>query len=68
MKLLSMVDMDRSRCGDADDLGRDFDLFCLFMLTGKMFSSPRPTSIVPGRSSSGALESDAMAGNVHVFM
>jgi hypothetical protein len=68
MKLFSMVDMARSRCGDADDRGRDFDLSRLFMLTGKMFSSPRPASTVLGRTSSGALESDAMAGNVHVFM
>ena len=68
MKLLSMVDMDRSRCGDADDCGRVFDLSRLFMLTGKMFSNPRPASMVLWRTSSGALKSDAMAGNVYVFM
>jgi hypothetical protein len=63
-----MVDMDRSRCGDADDRGRDFDLSRLFMLTGNILSSPRPASTVLGRTSFGALESDAMAGNVHVLM
>lgn len=58
-----MDDVDRSMCGVADDRDRDLDLSGLLMLTGKMFSSPRPASIVEGRSSSEALEPDAMAGD-----
>ena len=64
MKLLSMDDMDRSTCGVVDGRVRDLDLSRLFILTGRMFSSPRPASMVAGRSSSGALDSDAMMGDV----
>ena len=61
MKLLSKDDIDRS-IGDVPIGGcLDMDLSRLFKLTGRMFSNPRPASMV-GRSSSGPLDLDAMMG------
>jgi hypothetical protein len=55
-----MDDMDRSECSVAEGRERDLDLLRLIILTGKRFSSPKPESVLVGRSSSGALDSDAM--------
>lgn len=60
MKLLSMDDIDRSIGNVADGRDRDLGLSRLFILTGRMFSNPRPASMVAGRSSSGVWDLDAM--------
>lgn len=61
-----MDDIDRSICGEADGRDRDcdcdLDLLGCVILTGRMFSNPRPDSMVVGRSSSRRLDPGAMRG------
>lgn len=59
-----MDGVDHSICGVADGRDRDFDLPRPLILTGRMFSNPRPVSMVVWGSSSGLLDLDAMRAAV----